>query len=145
MLGLRISSTLLLWPRLILSSPPQVLSSESLDLGGVFLLENGSEALLHLDKNVQPEMVQALLGIGSYDELLRVPQPLVLLPREDPPAKALQDVLVKVGSRGEAFLIFLSVAPYHLPLTFLPRSECTAPPSCGSGLRGRATPLRRPS
>ena len=75
----------------------QVLSSESLDLGGVFLLENGSEALLHMDKSVQPEMVQALLGVGSYEELLRVSQPLVLLPRDDPPSKALQDVLVKVG------------------------------------------------
>ena len=73
-----------------------MLSSESLDTGGVFLLENGNEALLHLDKNVQPEMVHALLGIGSYDERMRVPQPLVLLPREDAPAQALQDVLVKV-------------------------------------------------
>lgn len=75
----------------------KVLSSESLEQGGIFLLENGSEALLHMDKSISPDMVQALLGIGSYDELLRVPQPLVLLPRQDPPSRVLQDLLIKVG------------------------------------------------
>ena len=93
-----------------------MLSSESLDTGGVFLLENGYEALLHLDKHVQPEMVHALLGIGSYDELMRVPQPLVLLPREDAPAKALQEVLVKV--RDGRCLPHKPYAPLNPPAAY---------------------------
>jgi hypothetical protein len=64
----------------------------------VYLLENGNDALLHLDRNVQSDLVQALLGVGSYEELLKVPQQIVLLPRDDAASKALQDVLVKVSA-----------------------------------------------
>ncbi len=97
-----------------------VLTSESLELGGVYLLENGSEALLHLDRTAQvrgraaglfrtrftlappqADMVQALLGVGSYDELLRLPSPVALVPREERQSKVLQEVLQKVREREE--------------------------------------------
>ncbi|GAX84456.1 hypothetical protein CEUSTIGMA_g11876.t1 [Chlamydomonas eustigma] len=81
-----------------------VLTAESLELGGVYLLENGNDALLHLDRNVQSDLVQALLGVSSYEELLKVPQQIVLLPREDAASKALQDVLVKVRMHRSSFL-----------------------------------------
>jgi protein transport protein SEC24 len=75
-----------------------VLSSEGLEQGGIFLLENGIEALLHLDKNVDPALVHQLLNLSSYDEMLRVPGSLALVPNDSPASKAMQDLLIKVGS-----------------------------------------------
>lgn len=73
-----------------------MLSSEGLEQGGIYLLENGIEALLHVDKNVDPVTLQQILGLSSYDEMLRVPSSLVLVPNDSPASKALQDLLVKV-------------------------------------------------
>ncbi len=42
-------------------SHTQVLSSEGLQLGGVYLLENGSDAFVHLDKLVDPRLVQVYM------------------------------------------------------------------------------------
>lgn len=81
-----------------------VLSSDKLEQGGIFLLENGSEALLHLHRGVDPAMVQQLLGFGSYDDMLKVQQPIVVLPRTEPAAKALQDILGKVRVHRSSFL-----------------------------------------
>lgn len=78
----------------------QVLSSERLEQGGVYLVENGFDAVLHLHRGVDPSLVQQLLGVSSYDELLKQTQPLVLLPNDSPASKALQDILSKVG-RGQ--------------------------------------------
>ena len=79
----------------------QVLSSERLEQGGVYLVENGFDAVLHLHRGVDPGLVQQLLGVSSYDELLKQTQPLVLLPNDSPASKALQDILSKVGGRRE--------------------------------------------
>ena len=78
----------------------QVLSSERLEQGGVYLVENGFDAVLHLHRGVDPGLVQQLLGVSSYDELLKQTQPLVLLPNDSPASKALQDILSKVD-RGK--------------------------------------------
>lgn len=79
----------------------QVLSSERLEQGGVYLAENGFDALLHLHRGVDPGLVQQLLGVSSYEQLLRQTQPLVLLQNESPASKALQDILSKVSSGGK--------------------------------------------
>ncbi|KAG1679938.1 hypothetical protein FOA52_007002 [Chlamydomonas sp. UWO 241] len=84
-------------------SDGMVLSSEGLEQGGVYLLENGADALLHMDKLVSPELVHALTGAGSYEELCRVPGPVVLLPREERASRALQDLLVKVRMNRSSF------------------------------------------
>lgn len=41
-------------------APPEglVASSESLEAGGAYVLENGHEALLHVDKGVPPALLQ---------------------------------------------------------------------------------------
>ena len=74
-----------------------MLSSEGLEQGGIYLLENGVEAILHLDKNIDPALVHQIFGLSSYDDMLRVPNSLVLAPNDSPGSKALQDLLIKVS------------------------------------------------
>ena len=67
-----------------------VLSSEVLEAGGVHLLENGSDAVLHLDKAVDKEVLEDLLGLPSHEDLLRIPGVLQLLPRDNRASAMLQ-------------------------------------------------------
>lgn len=73
-----------------------LLSSEGLEQGGIYLLENGIEALLHMDRNVDPSLVQQILNLPSYDDMLRVPSSLALVPNDSPASKAMHDLLIKV-------------------------------------------------
>ena len=41
-----------------------MLSSEVLEMGGVFLLENGFEALLYVDKAAHPQLLQVRPGVS---------------------------------------------------------------------------------
>jgi len=80
-----------------------VLSSEVMETGGAYLLENGMEALLHLDKMASPQLFLELFGV-SLDDLLRNPHPVALVPRDTPASQRLQDLLVKVRVHRSSFL-----------------------------------------
>lgn len=79
------------------------LSSESLQSGGVFLLENGYEAILHLDRAVPGQLLLDLMGVATYEELLRTPA-VALLPRDSPASRLLQDLLTKVRLQRSSFM-----------------------------------------
>ncbi|KAG2496206.1 hypothetical protein HYH03_005805 [Edaphochlamys debaryana] len=80
------------------------LSSESLEAGGVSLLENGYEAILYLDRSVAPQLLHDLLGVPSYDELSRVPNAVALVPRESWPRRLLQDLLTKIRLQRSSWM-----------------------------------------
>ncbi|KXZ55308.1 hypothetical protein GPECTOR_3g442 [Gonium pectorale] len=80
------------------------LSSESLELGGVSLLENGYEAILYLGRDVPNQLLHDLLGVDSYDELLRIPNTPALLPRDNWPSRLLSDLLNKIRLQRSSFM-----------------------------------------
>lgn len=81
-----------------------VASSESLGAGGVYLLENGRDALLYLDKAVDTQLLQDLLGMGSYDELMRAPANLSLVPRDSRASAELHELLTQVRIHRSSFM-----------------------------------------
>ncbi|KAL6760997.1 hypothetical protein V8C86DRAFT_991602 [Haematococcus lacustris] len=81
-----------------------VASAESLQAGGVYLLDNGHEAYLYVDKQVQPDMLQDMLGVESYEALCRVPGNFPLLPRDNKLSEALQQLLNKVRVHRSSFM-----------------------------------------
>eukprot|EP00198_Chlamydomonas_reinhardtii_P000301 XP_001689636.1 COP-II coat subunit [Chlamydomonas reinhardtii] len=70
------------------------LSSESLDY----------EAILYLDRAVPQQLLHDLLGVPSYDELLRQPAAVSLLPRDSWPNRLLLDLLTKVRLQRSSFM-----------------------------------------
>ncbi|GFR39599.1 hypothetical protein Agub_g59 [Astrephomene gubernaculifera] len=81
----------------------QTLSSESLEAGGVSLLENGYEAILYIDRGASGQLLYDLLGVASHDDLSRVPN-LALLPRDSWPSRLLQDLLTKIRLQRSSFM-----------------------------------------
>lgn len=77
----------------LLMSASLFLSSEVLHPGGVYLLENGHDALLYLDKATEPALVSDLMGVGSMEELARHVAPLPLVPRDGPASRLLAELL----------------------------------------------------
>eukprot|EP00955_Chlamydomonas_euryale_P013862 149779-Chlamydomonas_euryale.AAC.1 len=61
--------------------------------GGVYLLENGAVALLHIDRSAPSQLVEALTGAPSHDDLQKVPGGVVLARSDAPASRALQDLL----------------------------------------------------
>jgi len=49
------------------------LCGEQLQTGGLFLLENGMDAYLYFTPSAPPALLQGLLGVRSYEELMRLP------------------------------------------------------------------------
>ncbi|GLC37974.1 hypothetical protein PLESTF_000604900 [Pleodorina starrii] len=80
------------------------LSSEGLEAGGVSLLENGYDAILYLDRGVSGQLLFDLLGVASYDDLVRMPNAVALLPRDNWPSKLLQDLLTKIRLQRSSFM-----------------------------------------
>lgn len=84
---------------------PMPLSSEGLERGGVYLFENGAEALLYVDRDAAPSLVSDLLGFQSADDLARAPAPVVLPPNRDTPAaRLLRDLLTRLRLERCAFM-----------------------------------------
>jgi len=83
-----------------------VASSESLDIGGCHLLENGHDAILYFDKQAAPALLRDLVGVSSYEELTRLgqPAPLALLPLDTPASAALQALLTRVRIHRSSFM-----------------------------------------
>ncbi|KAH9301919.1 hypothetical protein KI387_013502, partial [Taxus chinensis] len=48
---------------------PLPLSSEHIDNDGIFLLENGEDALIYAGKMPSPDLLQHLFGVQSVDDL----------------------------------------------------------------------------
>jgi len=111
--------TPMLYPRLLpvhqmLANEPGALpdglvcSAESLEAGGVYLLENGHDAYLYVDKMAPPELVQDLLGVKSYEELGRaatLPGGLFpLIPLDNPTSAFVQDLLTKLRIHRSSFM-----------------------------------------
>lgn len=75
---------------------PLVLSSEMLEPGGVYLLDNGSDIIVYFDPEVVPQLVQELLGLSGPEELARAQGPLTLVRREGGPGKMLGELLTRL-------------------------------------------------
>lgn len=80
------------------------LTAELLDSGGVYLLENGYEAIVHIDRAAAPPLLHDLLGVGSYEDLLRLPGVVALQPRDSPGNQLLQDLLNKIRLQRSSFM-----------------------------------------
>ncbi|MEW5312483.1 MAG: hypothetical protein WDW38_004115 [Sanguina aurantia] len=108
----------LLYPRLLplhqlLASPDslpttlpegQLLSSEVLEPGGLYLLENGQDAVLYFDKAINQELLQELMGVPSYDALLHQPASLTLPKRDARASAMLSDLLVTARLHRSSFM-----------------------------------------
>lgn len=79
------------------------LSAEKLDPEGVFLLENGQEAFIHVGKAVAPGTLQALFGVPSLDGL-DPQQPLVLPALDTPLSKKVRELLDEIRRQRTAYL-----------------------------------------
>ncbi|KAI8470003.1 MAG: Sec23/Sec24 trunk domain-containing protein [Monoraphidium minutum] len=83
---------------------PMALSSEGLEAGGVYVLENGADLLLYVDRDAAPQLVQELFGAANTDELSRAPAPLTLPPRDAPAARLLSDLLTRLRLERCAYM-----------------------------------------
>lgn len=83
---------------------PLILSSEMLDEGGVYLLDNGADLLLYVDQSANDQFVQELFGLPSMPALLQTPQLLPLTPRDTPGSRLLFELLTQVRLSRAAFM-----------------------------------------
>lgn len=83
---------------------PIVLSSEMLELGGVYLLDNGSDLLLYVDQDLGEGLCQDLFGLPNADVLHRTPQPLPLAQRDSAASRLLFELLNTVRLQRCAFM-----------------------------------------
>jgi protein transport protein SEC24 len=116
------------------------LSSEALESGGVYLAENGSDALLFVDRDAPAEIVRELFGpsFADADALCRAPQcPPLLLQGETRAAKLLAELLARLRTSRGAFMR-LRVArrgdPQWEPAFGALLAEDRAPASAGGGM-----------
>jgi protein transport protein SEC24 len=126
------------------------LSSEQLESGGVYLAENGRDAVLFVDRDAPPELVQGLFGASfpDADALCRAPQcPPLLLGgggaggagggQDGRAAALLGELLARLRSSRGAFMR-LRVArrgdPLWEPVFGAMLAEDRAPASAGGGM-----------
>jgi protein transport protein SEC24 len=116
------------------------LSSEALESGGVYVAENGSDALLFVDRDAPAEIVRELFGptFADADALCRAPQcPPLLLQGETRAAKLLAELLARLRTSRGAFMR-LRVArrgdPQWEPAFGALLAEDRAPASAGGGM-----------
>jgi hypothetical protein len=81
-----------------------ILSSEVFEAGGVYLLENGRDALVYVDKAAPAAVWQEVAGVGSAEELARAPGPVQLVARDAPLSRLLQALLVRVRQQRCAYM-----------------------------------------
>ncbi|GAB2298232.1 Protein transport protein Sec24C [Dionaea muscipula] len=77
------------------------LSSEHVSDEGIYLLENGIDALVYLGGSVDPHVVQQLFGVSSIDE---IPAQFVLQQLDNPLSKKLNEVINKIRSQRCSYL-----------------------------------------
>lgn len=87
---------------------PLPLSSEGLEPGGVYLYEDGRDAVVYVDRDAPPALVRDLLGFASADDLARAPAPVALPPAggagAPPAARALRELLTRARLERCAFM-----------------------------------------
>eukprot|EP00775_Hariotina_reticulata_P004086 gene4086-4333_t len=81
-----------------------VLSSEVLDSGGLYLLDNGADLLLYVDQEADQGLVQDLFALPNMESLLRVPQPLPLSQHTNANSQLLFELLTAVRLNRCAFM-----------------------------------------
>jgi protein transport protein SEC24 len=81
-----------------------LLSSEVFEAGGVYLLENGRDALVAIDKLAPAAVWQEVAGVGSSEELSRQPAPVQLVARDAPLSRLLQQLLVRVRQQRCSYM-----------------------------------------
>ena len=77
--------------------PTLTLASERLDAAGVFLLENGVDALLWVGKLAPAELLAALLGVQSAEQIQGAS--FRLAPRDTPASARLHELLAAVRAQ----------------------------------------------
>ncbi|GLT85060.1 hypothetical protein SLE2022_032620 [Rubroshorea leprosula] len=77
------------------------LSSEHVSDEGIYLLENGEDALIHIGGLANPSTLQQLFGFSSVDE---VPTQLVLQQFDNPLSKKLNDVVNEIRRQRCSYL-----------------------------------------
>jgi hypothetical protein len=89
-----------------------ILSSEVLEAGGVYLLEDGRQALVYVDKGAPPPVWQELAGVGGAEELARGAgaAPVGVVARDAPLSRLLQALLVRVRQQRCAYMRLRLVA-----------------------------------
>lgn len=81
-----------------------VLSSENLHTSGVFLMENGFDALLFVDKEAPEALVHDLVGFKNVEEMSRVAGQIIPVPRDTAASKLLHAVLRSARLQRCAFM-----------------------------------------
>lgn len=82
--------------------PSLALSSEKLESEGVLLLENGEDAIIWIGRNVSAEVLGALFGVKSVDELVSGPYLLPLL--DNPLSKRAADIVNTIRLLRSSYL-----------------------------------------
>ncbi|OAY42146.1 protein transport protein Sec24-like At4g32640 [Manihot esculenta] len=77
------------------------LSSEHVSDDGIYLLENGQEALIYVGSSVDSNILQQLFGSSSVDE---IPTQFVLQQYDNPLSKKLNDVINEIRRRRCSYL-----------------------------------------
>ncbi|KAK9672722.1 hypothetical protein RND81_12G119900 [Saponaria officinalis] len=104
----------LVYPRLIsvhdLSSedtdgsviPPSLpLSSEQISYEGIYLLENGLDALIHVGNSVHPNILRQVFGVSSVDE---IPTQFVLQQHENSLSKKFNEIINEIRRQRCSYL-----------------------------------------
>jgi protein transport protein SEC24 len=81
-----------------------LLSSEVFEAGGLYLLENGREALVYVDKAAPPAVWQEVAGVDSAEELARAGGAVQVVARDAPLSRMLQSLLVRVRQQRCAYM-----------------------------------------
>lgn len=84
--------------------PPSIpLSSEHLSEEGIYLLENGEDALVYAGNSVDPDVLRSLFGVSSVDE---IPTQFVLQQYDNPLSKKLNEVINEIRRQRCSYLRF---------------------------------------
>lgn len=84
--------------------PPSIpLSSEHLSEEGIYLLENGEDALVYVGNSVDPDVLRSLFGVSSVDE---IPTQFVLQQYDNPLSKKLNEVVNEIRRQRCSYLRF---------------------------------------
>ncbi|GLJ22020.1 hypothetical protein SUGI_0412500 [Cryptomeria japonica] len=77
------------------------LSSEHIDSDGIFLLENGEDALIYAGKMVSPDMLQQLFGVQSVDD---IPNNFLLQEYENDHSRKLNELVNEIRRQRCSYL-----------------------------------------
>lgn len=80
---------------------PLPLSSENISDDGIYLLENGQDALIYIGNSVNSDVLQQLFGFSSVTE---IPTQFVLQQRDNPLSKKLNEVINEIRRQRCSYL-----------------------------------------